>query len=143
MTTDDAKLVKLQTELAQLRTLGVFYLVPTVRTRFDGNGEELLFRKRGRVICDPNQPYKRTIALPRRSPKRTKELLEKLERTKKAAELVKQVNELIKRKQEQAKTRSEAEVLLETAANLRKQAAELERQAKAAFAGRESFTAVH
>lgn len=130
MTTDQKKkLAELQTELTRLYTLGVFHLVPSVRNRFDGNGEEFIFNKLGRVICNPNVKYKRTVAIPKLNLEKRKLVFEKFERTKRAEELVKQINELTKHKQKQAQIRTKASILLETAANLRAQADKLEREA--------------
>lgn len=127
--TDKAQLTELQTQLTRLRALGVFYLVPSIELRPDGKGKQLVFRKRGRVICDPNAPYKRSLGLPKHDPDKVKIIFEKMERTKKAAKLVKQINDLTKHKEKQAQVPSQVEIYLEMAKSLRKRAAEYENKA--------------
>lgn len=128
--TDQAQLPELQAQLTRLRALGVFYLVPSIELRPDGKGKQLVFRKRGRVICDPNAPYKRSLGLPKRDPDKAKIILEKLERTKEAAKLVEQINDLTKLKEKQAQVPSQAEIYLEMAKSFRKRAKEYESKAE-------------
>lgn len=129
--TNQAQLPELQAQLTRLRALGVFYLVPSIELRPDGKGKQLVFRKRGRVICDPNAPYKRSLGLPKRDPDKVKKILEKMERTKEAAKLVEQINDLTKRKEKQAQVPSQVEIYLKMADSFRKRAAEYESKAKA------------
>ena len=128
--TDQVQLTDLQAKLTRLRALGVFYLVPSIELRPDGKGKWLVFRKRGRVICDPNARYKRSLGLPKHDPDRVKKIFEKVERTKEAARLVKQINDLTTRKEKQAQVASQVKIYLEMAESLRRRAAEYESKAQ-------------
>lgn len=139
--TDQARLTMLQTNLAKLRSLGVFYLIPTIEERPDEMGELLVFRKRGHVVCDPDVRFRRYISLPVRDSKRRAELLEKLERTKQAAKLVREINDLSKQvkaenSQELIKAQAHEQAMFwrRIAENLREEAERYESRASAVLA---------
>ena len=91
----ETDIFKLETELEALKMYGVFRLVPVREKRSDGKGEWLAFKRRGATIIDESVPYIRRISLPlERNERKAKTLLQKLERTKRAKELIEQIKAL-------------------------------------------------
>lgn len=122
----------LETKLEELRTRGVFQLVPVRSKRSDGKGEWLEFKRRGAIIVDQNAPYRYRISLPlKRNEKKANKILEKVERTKQAEALILQINALRARLKERQKKVAEAAELVARANMLRQRAAFYTAQAAA------------
>ena len=98
----ERKIFNLESELERLKALGVFRLVPQREERSDRKGEWLAFKRRDAIIVDEKIPYIRRLSLPfERNESKAQKLLRKMERTKKAEELVLQIKALKTRLEEE------------------------------------------
>lgn len=96
------EIFNLESELERLKALGIFRLVPQREERSDRKGEWLAFKRRDAVIIDEKIPYIRRLSLPfERNENKAQKLLRKVERTKKAEELVLQIKALKTRLEEE------------------------------------------